>query len=52
MLFMLYQKFSGLNIQNYRLISLPDEAFYHAIGGKIAHVTPEFNDLGNYSFPF
>jgi len=52
MLFMLYQKFSGLNIQNYRLISLPDEAFYYAIGDKIAHVTLEFNDLGNYSFPF
>lgn len=52
MLFMLYQKFSGLNIQNYRLISLPDEAFYHALGDKIAHVTLEFNDSGNYSFPF
>jgi len=52
MLFMLYQEFSSLNIQNYRLISLPDEAFYHAIGDKIAHVTVEFNESGSCSFPF
>lgn len=52
MIFMLYQKFNSLEIQNYHLISQPDKKFYDVVAGEIDLATLEFDEAGNYSFPF
>ena len=52
MIFMLYQKFNSLNITGYRLISRPDKVFYDAINPEIGLTELEFDDTGNYCFPF
>ncbi len=49
---MLYQKFSSLDIQDYQLLSQPDKTFYDAIASKIDLASLEFDEAGNYSFPF
>ena len=50
MLFMLYQKFSSMNIRDYYLAARPDKVFYDAINLDIELAPLAFDKNGNYDF--
>lgn len=52
MYFILYQKLSGLKLQHIYLHTPPDSAFYSLINQSVATASLEFDEQGNYSFPF
>ena len=50
--FLLYQKLSVLKLQHIYLHTPPDRAFYNLITQSVAIADLQFNEQGNYSFPF